>query len=69
MKQIILTPTNNDLIKLEVRGLKKINEIKEYHSIRVNLIGIIVNTKTPFSVDFGVGDVIFPSAVEKLLYY
>lgn len=55
VKQIILTPSDNEFIKLEIRGLKRINEIKEYHGIRVNLVGIIGKTKTPFSLDFGVG--------------
>lgn len=34
---------------------------------RVNLIGVIGRTKTPFSIDFGVGDIIVPSAVERTL--
>lgn len=65
VKQIILTTSNNEFIKFEIRGLKKISEIKEYNGIRVNLTGIIGNIRTPFSVDFGVGDVIVPSAVER----
>ena len=42
-------------------------QAKEYHGIRVNLIGIIGRTKTPFSIDFGVGDIIVPSSVERTL--
>lgn len=67
VKKVISTPSENEFIELEIRGLERISEIKEYHGIRVSLIGLIGKTKTPFSIDFGVGDVIVPSAVERKL--
>lgn len=67
VNEIINSSSENDFIKLEIRGLEEISEIKEYHGIRVNLIGIIGRTKTPFSIDFGVGDIIIPSPVERTL--
>ena len=67
VKDVISQLGNNDFLHFEIRGLEVISEIKEYHGIRVNLIGIIGKTKTPFSIDFGVGDIIVPSAVERTL--
>jgi len=65
VNKVIFTPSENEFIEFEIRGLERISEIKEYHGIRVNLTGLIGKTKTPFSIDFGVGDVIVPSAVER----
>ncbi len=67
VKEVISSPSKNDFIQFEVRRLETISENKEYHGIRVNLIGFIGKTKTPFSIDFGVGDVIIPSPVERTL--
>ncbi|QSQ08803.1 hypothetical protein H0A61_01148 [Koleobacter methoxysyntrophicus] len=67
VREIISLPSKNDYIKFEIRGLEVIREIKEYHGVRVNLTGFVGNTKTPFSIDFGVGDIIVPSAVERTL--
>ncbi len=67
VKEIISQPGKNDFIEFQIRSLEEISEIKEYHGIRVNLMGIIGKTKTPFSIDFGVGDIIIPSPVERML--
>lgn len=67
VKKIISQPGKNDFIEFKIRDLEEISEAKEYHGIRVNLIGIIGKTKTPFSIDFGVGDIIVPSPVERML--
>jgi predicted nucleotidyltransferase component of viral defense system len=67
VKEVITLPNNNEFLEFKIRGLEIISEIKKYHGIRVKLIGLIGNTKTPFSIDFGVGDVIIPSAVERTL--
>ena len=67
VEEVISSPSNNDFIEFKIRGLEEINEVKEYHGIRINLTGIIGRTKTPFSIDFGVGDIIVPSPVERTL--
>jgi hypothetical protein len=54
VKEIISSPSKNDFIQFEVRRLETISEIREYHGIRVNLMGFIGRTKTPFGIDFGV---------------
>ncbi len=67
IEDIISLPSKNDFIKFVIKGLELISETREYHGIRVNLIGIIGRTKTPFSIDFGVGDIIVPSPMERIL--
>jgi len=67
VKEIINIPNNNDFLEFQIRGLEVISEVKKYHGIRVNLTGLIGKTRTPFSIDFGIGDVIVPSAVERTL--
>lgn len=67
INEIIGNPTGNDFIRFEVISLEKIAEAKEYNGIRANLMGLISNTKTPFSIDFGVGDIIVPSPIERTL--
>ena len=65
--EVLLVETKNNFIELKVRNLEVISELKEYSGVRVNLIGIIGKTRTPFSIDFGVGDIVVPSPVERTL--
>jgi predicted nucleotidyltransferase component of viral defense system len=65
--EVISLPSKNDFIQFEIRGLEIIREVKEYQGIRVNLMGLIGRVKIPFSIDFGVGDVVIPSPVERTL--
>jgi len=58
MKRIIQTDTGNDFVTFEIKKVQPIALHREYNGIRVQLIGKIKNTKSPFDVDFGVGDVI-----------
>lgn len=67
VRSILNEKTDLAFMKIEVRNIEKISESKEYHGIRVNLIGFIGNTRTPFSIDFGVGDPIVPKAVERTI--
>ncbi len=67
VRSIINQSSNNELMEIEIRSIEPISEMKEYHGIRVNLIGYIGKTKTPFSIDFGVGDTIVPSALTRTL--
>lgn len=67
VKEVISTPSKNNFIQFEIRRLETISEIKKYHGIRVNLIGFIGRVRIPFSIDFGVGDIIIPSPVERTL--
>ena len=67
IKEIISINNENEFIEIKNRNIEKISEFKEYHGVRVNLIGIIGRTSTPFSIDFGVGDIVIPLPVERTL--
>lgn len=67
VQSILNEKTNNEFMKIEIRAAERINEVKEYHGVRVNLTGYLGNTRTPFSIDVGVGDIIVPSPVTRTL--
>lgn len=60
LEEIIRTPTGNDFITFEIKSIAPITVAKKYAGIGASLVAQIKNTKTPFSIDFGVGDVIVP---------
>lgn len=60
LEEIIATPTANDYITFEIRTVSPITVAKKYAGIGASIVACIKNTKTPFSIDFGVGDVIVP---------
>lgn len=65
IKTIISTPTGNDFVTFEIRNIAPIAITKKYAGIGVSLMARIKNTKTPFSIDFGVGDVIVPKQEKR----
>ena len=67
VKNVISLSDKNDFIQFEIRKLETIREIKKYHGIRIYLMGFIGRVKIPFSIDFGVGDVVVPSPIERTL--
>ncbi len=60
LEEIISAPTGNDFITFEIKDVSPIAVAKKYASIGASVVARIKNTKTPFSIDFGVGDVIVP---------
>lgn len=58
LEEIIATPTGNDFVTFEITNIAPIAVAKKYAGIGASLVARIKNTKTPFSIDFGVGDVI-----------
>lgn len=58
--EIIAISTGNEFIKFEIKSLEPISEQRKYQGIRVKMIGLIDNTRTPFDIDIGVGDVVVP---------
>ena len=58
IETIIYTSTGNDFVTFEIKDIAPIAVAKKYAGIGVSLVARIKNTKTPFSIDFGVGDVI-----------
>ena len=65
LEEIISTPTGNDFITFEIKNIAPIAVAKKYAGIGASLVARIKNTKTPFSIDFGVGDVIVPKQEKR----
>ena len=60
LEEIIAIPTGNDFITFEIKDVVPIAVAKKYAGVGASVVARIKNTKTPFSIDFGVGDVIVP---------
>lgn len=67
LEEIISTPSENDFVTFEVRDVAPIAVAKKYAGIGASLVAHIKNTRTPFSIDFGVGDVIVPKQEKRTL--
>ncbi len=65
LKEIIATPTGNDFVTFKITDIAPIAVAKKYAGIGASLVARIKNTKTPFSIDFGVGDVIVPNQEKR----
>lgn len=65
IETIISTPTGNEFVTFEIKDIAPISVAKKYAGIGVSLMARIKNTKTPFSIDFGVGDVIVPKQEKR----
>lgn len=67
MVREIIGISSKEYIRFEILKMETINEIKQYNGIRIYMQGCIGTTRTPFSLDFGVGDVIVPNAIDRNL--
>ena len=65
IEEIISTDTGNDFITFEIKDVAPIALAKKYAGIGVSIVAHIKNTRTPFSIDFGVGDVIVPKQEKR----
>ena len=65
LEEIIFTPTGNDFITFEIKDIAPIAVAKKYAGIGASIVARIKNTRTPFSIDFGVGDVIVPKQEKR----
>jgi predicted nucleotidyltransferase component of viral defense system len=65
VNEILAIDTGNDFIVFETKGYEEISPQRKYKGISFQLIGQIRNTRTPFNVDFGVGDIIVPKAEKR----
>mgnify|MGYP000886177919 FL=1 len=65
LEEIIVTDTGNDFITFEIKNVAPIAVAKKYAGIGASLLAKIKNTKTPFGIDFGVGDVIVPKQEKR----
>lgn len=65
LEEIISCSTGNDFITFEIKSIAPIAIAKKYAGIGAALLARIKNTCTPFSIDFGVGDVIVPKQEKR----
>lgn len=65
LEEIITCNTGNDFIIFEVKGVAPIAIAKKYAGVGASIVAHIKNTRTPFSIDFGVGDVIVPKQEKR----
>jgi len=63
---IISVPTGlNDVVLLEAAKCRPIAIQREYHGLTCQITGKINKVRVPFSIDIGVGDVIFPKPEKR----
>ncbi len=65
LEEIIVTPAGNDFITFEIKDIAPIAVTKKYAGVGASIVAHIKNTRTPFSIDFGVGDVIVPKQEKR----
>lgn len=65
LERIISVDTGNKFITFEIKSVLPISVAKKYAGISASLVAHIKNTRTPFSIDFGVGDVIVPKQEKR----
>ena len=65
LEDIIAVPTGNDFVTFEIKDVAPISIAKKYVGIGASIVAHIKNTRTPFSIDFGVGDVIVPKQEKR----
>ena len=65
LEEIIAVRTGNDFVAFEIKDVAPIAVAKKYAGIGVSIVARIKNTRTPFGIDFGVGDVIVPKQEKR----
>lgn len=65
--EIIAVNSGNDFITFTSRGFETISPQRKYKGVSFQLVGHIKNTRTPFDVDFGIGDVIVPTSQKRTI--
>lgn len=64
---ILSVDTGNDFIELTAKAFETISPQRKYTGVSFQIIGKIKNTRTPFSVDLGIGDIIVPKAEKRVI--
>lgn len=65
LEEIIAVPGKNDFITFEITEVSAIAITKKYAGIGASVVAHIKNTRTPFSIDIGIGDVIVPKQEKR----
>ena len=64
---ILAVDTGTDFIELTAKAFETISPQRKYTGVSFQIIGKIKNTRTPFNVDLGVGDIIVPKAEKRVI--
>ena len=65
--EILSVDTGNDFIELSAKGFETISPQRKYKGVSFQIMGKIKNTRTPFNVDLGVGDIIVPKSEKRVI--
>ncbi len=65
--EILSVDTGNDFIVLTAKGFETISPQRKYKGVSFQIMGKIKNTRTPFNVDLGVGDIIVPKSEKRII--
>ena len=65
LDEIISVETGNEYIAYEITRIEPIAVAKKYAGIGATVVARIKNTRTTFTIDFGVGDVIVPQQEKR----
>lgn len=65
LEEIIAVQTGNDFVTFEIKDIAPIAVAKKYAGIGASMVARIKNTRTPFGIDFGVGDIIVPKQEKR----
>lgn len=65
LEEIITVQTGNNFVTFEIKDITPIAVTKKYAGIRASMVAYIKNTRTPFGIDFGVGDIIVPKQEKR----
>jgi len=65
VRAILDVSSGNDYVIYDVVRCVPIAEGRQYTGVRVQLVGRIGNTVTPFHIDVAVGDIIVPKPIER----
>ena len=65
LDEILSMSTGNGFITFEINDIAPITVAKKYAGIGTSIVARMKNTRTPFHIDFGVGDVIVPKQEKR----
>ena len=65
LEEVIAIQTGNDFVTFEIKDITPIAVAKKYAGMGASMVAHIKNTRTPFGIDFGVGDIIVPKQKKR----
>ena len=65
LEEIIAVQTGNAFVTFEIKDIAPIAVAKKYAGIGASMVAHIKNTRTPFCIDVGVGDIIVPKQEKR----